>query len=71
MKLYLNDKPVSNELKQYMEEIARRTEKISVIVAEDELESESVPDSERPFVKVLQGRRKLERTCLSWRAGRT
>lgn len=52
LKLYLNDKPVSNELKQYMEEIAKRTEKISVIVAEDELES--VPDSERPFVKVLR-----------------
>lgn len=54
LKLYLNDKPVSNELKQYMEEIAKRTEKISVIVAEDELEPESVPDSERPFVKVLR-----------------
>lgn len=54
LKLYLNDKPVSNELKQYMEEIAKRTEKISVITAEDELESESVPDSERPFVKVLR-----------------
>lgn len=52
LKLYLNDKPVSNELKQYMEEIAERTEKISVITAEDELES--VPDSERPFVKVLR-----------------
>ncbi len=37
-----------------MEEIAKRTEKISVITAEDELESESVPDSERPFVKVLR-----------------
>lgn len=54
LKLYLNDKPVSNELKQYMEEIAKRTEKISVITAEDELESESIPDSERPFVKVLR-----------------
>ncbi len=54
LKLYLNDKPVSNELKQYMEEIAKRTEKISVITAEDELELESVPDSERPFVKVLR-----------------
>lgn len=54
LKLYLNDKPVANELKQYMEEIAKRTEKISVIVAEDELEAESLPGSECPFVKVLR-----------------
>ena len=53
LKLYLNQKQESAQLKQYMEAMSRRTEKLSVIVAEEETDGDSVPANERPFVRIL------------------
>ena len=41
------------QLKQYMEAMSRRTEKLSVIVAEEGAGGDSVPANERPFVRIL------------------
>ena len=53
LKLYLNQKQESAQLKQYMEAMSRRTEKLSVIVAEEGTDGDSVPANERPFVRIL------------------
>lgn len=53
LKLYLNQKQESVQLKQYMEAMSRRTEKLSVIVAEEGADGDSVPANERPFVRIL------------------
>lgn len=53
LKLYLNQKQESAQLKQYMEAMSRRTEKLSVIVAEKGIDGDSVPANERPFVRIL------------------
>ncbi|MCR5028824.1 MAG: FAD-dependent oxidoreductase [Fibrobacter sp.] len=49
LKLYLDDRPVSQELKTYMEEMAKLTDKLTVEVAND---SESAED--KPFVRVCK-----------------
>ena len=54
LKLYLNQKQESAQLKQYMEAMSRRTEKLSVIVAEKGTDGDSVPANERPFVRILR-----------------
>lgn len=54
LKLYLNQKQESAQLKQYMEAMSRRTEKLSVIVAEEGTDGDSVPANERPFVRILR-----------------
>ena len=53
LKLYLNQKQESAQLKQYMEAMSRRTEKLSVIVAEEGTDGDSIPANERPFVRIL------------------
>ena len=53
LKLYLNQKQESVQLKQYMEAMSRRTEKLSVIVAEEGTDGDSIPANERPFVRIL------------------
>ena len=47
LKLYLDDKPVSTELKNYMEELAKVTDKISVEAGSEEVE-------DRPCVRVYR-----------------
>ena len=54
LKLYLNQKQESAQLKQYMEAMSRRTGKLSVIVAEKGTDRDSVPATERPFVRILR-----------------
>ena len=54
MKLYLNQRQESAQLKQYMEAMSRRTGKLSVIVAEEGTDGDSVPANERPFVRILR-----------------
>lgn len=54
LKLYLNQKQESVQLKQYMEAMSRRTEKLSVIVAEEGTDGDSIPANERPFVRILR-----------------
>lgn len=54
LKLYLNQKQESAQLKQYMEAMSRRTEKLSVIVAEEGTDGDSIPANERPFVRILR-----------------
>ena len=54
LKLYLNQKQESAQLKQYMEAMSRRTGKLSVIVAEKGADGDSVPATERPFVRILR-----------------
>ena len=49
LSLDLDDRPVSNELRQYMEELAKLTDKLSVSVG-----SEGTAASERPCVRVLR-----------------
>ena len=53
LKLYLNQKQESAQLKQYMEAMSRRTERLSVIVAEEGTDGDSIPANERPFVRIL------------------
>ena len=47
LKLYLDSRPVSAELKNYMEELAKLTDKLSVEVVSDEAEN-------KPFVRVCR-----------------
>ena len=47
LKLYLDERPVSLELKNYMEELAKVTDKISVEIVDEEL-------AERPCVRVYR-----------------
>lgn len=54
LKLYLNQKQESAQLKQYMEAMSRRTEKLSVIVTEEGTDGDSVSANERPFVRILR-----------------
>ncbi len=49
LKLYLDDQPISAELKSYMEAMAERTDKLSVEIAED-VEAEKF----RPCVRICQ-----------------
>ena len=51
LSLDLDDRPVSSELRQYMEELAKLTDKLSVSVGEG---SERTAASERPCVRVLR-----------------
>lgn len=48
LKLYLDERPVSSELKNYMEELAKVTDKISVEISSDETE-------DKPCVRVCRG----------------
>ena len=48
LKLYLDGRPVSKELQNYMEELAALTDKLTVSVGED------APESERPCVAILR-----------------
>ena len=50
LKLYLDQRPVSAELKAYIEAMADRTDKITAAAGEDD----AVPPEERPCVKVLR-----------------
>lgn len=52
LKLWLNQRPVSTELQQYMEALAALTEKLSVQVVEEETEREAVPEAEHPCVRI-------------------
>ena len=47
LKLYLDERPVSLELKNYMEELAKVTDKLSVEIADEEI-------AERPCVRVCR-----------------
>ena len=49
LKLYLDDRAVSSDLKAYVEEMARMTDKLTVEVGDD------LDASERPCVKVFKG----------------
>lgn len=49
LKLYLDDRAISTELKQYMEELAKYTEKLSVVMAEGDKEQ-----TERPCVQICR-----------------
>lgn len=48
LKLYLDERPVSSELKNYMEELAKVTDKISVEISAEEAD-------EKPCVRVCRG----------------
>lgn len=55
LKLALNSKPVSAELKAYMEALAELTDKISVVTepeADTGTDGQSIPASERPCVRI-------------------
>jgi len=55
LKLYLDERPVSGELKGYMEELAAQTEKLSVIAADAEAaESDGVAQAELPCVRIYR-----------------
>lgn len=52
LELYLDERPVSGELRQYMESLAGLTEKLTVAMGDESA------DCSRPFVKILKADRK-------------
>lgn len=53
LELHLNEQPVSAELKKYMEELARMTDKLSVQISSDNEAASKVLTEDLPCVRVL------------------
>ena len=54
LELHLNEQPVSAELKKYMEELARMTDKLSVQISSDNEAASKVLTEDLPCVRVLR-----------------
>lgn len=54
LELYLNEQPISVELRQYMEELAKLTDKLSVKVVSDEDTGSVVSTEDLPYVRVIR-----------------